>query len=61
MLPSMLLIISHSVPTVRDQLPTTSLFTNLREAMSPRTLTSIDSLVCGMLSPLSTSIPVSHQ
>ena len=29
--------------------------------MSPRTLISIDFLVCGMLFPLSTSISVSHQ
>ena len=52
MLPLMFIITSHLVPTVRDQHPTISLFTNLRELMSPRALISINSLVCGMLFPL---------
>ena len=56
MLPLMFITVSHLVP----QHPTTSLFTNLRELTSPRTLISINSLICGMLSPLSTSISVSH-
>ena len=55
------IIISHLVPTVRDQHPITNLFTNLRELMLPRTHISIDSHVCGTLSPLSISTSVSCQ
>ena len=57
MLPLMFMTVSHLVP----QHPTTSLFTNLRELTLPRTLISMDSFVCGIISPLSTSISVSHQ
>ena len=56
MLPLMFITVSHLVP----QHPTTRLFTNLRELTSPRTFISIDFLICGMLSPLSTSISVSQ-
>ena len=56
MLPLMFITVSHLVP----QHPTTSLFTNLQQLTSPRTLISIDSLIYGMLSPLSTSISVSQ-
>ena len=52
--PLMFIITSQLVPTVQDQHPTIS--TSLRELTSPRTLISMDSIVCGMLFPLSTSI-----